>query len=184
MTDEMTDLLTTADISAVIDRQNASSAGHLPSEDDFTLWVNAALKHQQVFDEVLFYKLSHKPSLTQAELTIRLVDAPEGQQLNREYRQKDKPTNVLSFPADLPDIVDLPLLGDLIICAPVVAKEAEEQHKKLNAHWAHLVIHGTLHLLGYDHIDENDANIMEAIETSVLATMGISCPYTVDIKKI
>ena len=181
MTDTMTDLLTTADINAVVDRQDASSANHLPSEDDLTQWVNAALKHQQVFDEVLSDKLSHKPSLVQAELTIRLVDEPESQELNSEYRQKDKPTNVLSFPADLPDIVDLPLLGDLIICAPVVAKEAEEQHKSLNAHWAHLVIHGTLHLLGYDHIDENDANIMEAIETSVLATMGIDCPYTVDI---
>jgi probable rRNA maturation factor len=128
---------------------------------------------------VLSDKLSHKPSLVQAELTIRLVDEPESQELNREYRQKDKPTNVLSFPADLPDIVNLPLLGDLIICAPVVAKEAEEQQKPLESHWAHMVVHGTLHLLGYDHIDENDANIMEAIETDVLAAMSIACPYTV-----
>jgi probable rRNA maturation factor len=161
-------------INALVDRQNASSADHLPSEDDLTQWVNAALKHPQVFDEVL----SHKPSLAQAELTIRVVDKPESQQLNREYRQKDKPTNVLSFPADLPDFVDLPLLGDLIVCAPVVAQEAAEQQKKLNAHWTHMVVHGTLHLLGYDHIDENDANRMEAIETDVLATMNIACPYT------
>lgn len=176
----MTKVVTTEDIDAVIDRQNASSAEYLPSEEDLTQWVNAALQHPQVFDEVLSYKLSHKPSLAEAELTIRLVDEPESQQLNSEYRQQDKPTNVLSFPADLPDIVDLPLLGDLIICAPVVAQEAEEQQKTLSDHWAHMVIHGTLHLLGYDHIDENDANIMEAIETAVLATMGINCPYTLD----
>lgn len=179
----MTDLITTANINAFIDRQNASSADHLPTEVDLTQWVNAALKHQQVFDEVLSDKLSHKPSLAQAELTIRLVDEPESQQLNNDYRQKDKPTNVLSFPADLPDIVDLPLLGDLIICAPVVIKEAEEQQKPLQSHWAHMVVHGTLHLLGYDHIDENDANIMEAIETDVLAAMGIACPYTVGALK-
>ena len=161
-------------IHAVIDCQNASDATHLPSEEDLTQWVNAVLKHPRVCEEAL----SHKPSLAKAELTVRLVDERESQQLNHEYRQKNKPTNVLSFPAELPDFVDLPLLGDLIICAPVVAKEAKEQHKVLSAHWAHMVIHGTLHLLGYDHIDENDATQMEAIETTILASMGIACPYT------
>ncbi|EGG95046.1 A heat shock protein involved in translation [gamma proteobacterium IMCC1989] len=176
----MTNTITISDVDAIIDRQNASSsADYLPNEDDLVRWVNTALTHPQVFGGVLL----NKPSLVQAELTIRLVDEPESQQLNNDYRQKDKPTNVLSFPADLPDIVDLPLLGDLIICAPVVIKEAEEQQKPLQSHWAHMVVHGTLHLLGYDHIDENDANIMEAIETDVLAAMGIACPYTVGALK-
>jgi len=104
----MTDLVNTAlaNINALIDRQNASSTDHLPSEAELTQWVNAVLNHQQVFGEVLSDKLADKPSLAQAELTIRLVDESESQQLNSEYRQKNKPTNVLSFPADLPDIVD------------------------------------------------------------------------------
>ena len=104
----------------------------------------------------------------------------EGQSLNHTYRGKDYATNVLSFPADLPPELDLPLLGDLVVCAPVVAREATEQHKQLNAHWAHMVIHGCLHLLGYDHIDDAEADEMEALERELLAQLGIADPYLDD----
>lgn len=156
---------------AIIDCQNASSAANLPSEDQLALWVNHVLQHPALADD---------SSLENAELSIRIVDKEESQTLNRDYRQQDKPTNVLSFPADLPDVIDIPLLGDLVICAPVVEQEAREQAKTGDAHWAHIVVHGVLHLLGYDHIDDNDAAIMETMETEILATLGIACPYTVD----
>ena len=113
----------------------------------------------------------------EAELTIRLVDEAESQQLNREYRGKDRPTNVLSFPADLPAVVESPLLGDLVICAPVVLREAKEQGKTVEAHWAHMVVHGVLHLLGYDHQNEQEAAEMEGIEAALLKEMGYRNPY-------
>lgn len=113
-----------------------------------------------------------------AEIAVRIVDAEEGRALNRDFRGKDYATNVLSFPADLPPGVRSPLLGDLAICADVVAREAAEQGKRLRDHYAHLTIHGTLHLLGYDHIDEHDATAMEALETRLLARIGIADPYT------
>lgn len=160
-------------VAAVVDRQLATGVQPLPSTDQLTLWVNHVLAHPHISNGTL----ATKPSLHQAELSIRIVDEEESQTLNRDYRQKNKPTNVLSFPAELPDIVDLPLLGDLVICAPVVEQEAQEQHKTSHAHWAHMVIHGTLHLLGYDHIDAQEADEMEAIETDILATLGIDCPY-------
>jgi len=115
--------------------------------------------------------------ILKADLAIRLVDAKEGRALNRHYRGKDYATNVLSFPADLPEGVTLPLLGDLVICAPVVAREAREQGKRLNAHYAHLTIHGVLHLLGLDHEDEREAEAMEQIERELLAGLGIGDPY-------
>jgi probable rRNA maturation factor len=115
--------------------------------------------------------------ILRADLAIRLVDAREGRALNRHYRGKDYATNVLSFPAELPEGVTLPLLGDLVICAPVVAREAREQGKKLNAHYAHLTIHGVLHLLGLDHEDEREAEAMEQIERDLLAGLGIGDPY-------
>ena len=105
------------------------------------------------------------------------MDAKEGRALNRHYRGKDYATNVLSFPADLPEGVDLPLLGDLVICAPVVAKEAQDQGKPLAAHYAHLTVHGVLHLLGMDHEDEREAEAMEAIEREILADLGLPDPY-------
>lgn len=111
------------------------------------------------------------------ELTIRIVEAAESAELNGQYRGKHKPTNVLSFPAELPEHIELPLLGDLVICAEVVAHEAEEQKKLHQAHWAHMVIHGCLHLLGYDHIDDNDAKLMEAREIELLAALGYPNPY-------
>jgi len=112
-----------------------------------------------------------------AELSIRIVDAAESQALNRQFRAKDKPTNVLAFPADLPPELGLPLLGDVVICREVVAAEAAAQGKAPEAHWAHMVIHGTLHLLGFDHQDPAQAAEMEALETELLAELGWPDPY-------
>ncbi len=114
-----------------------------------------------------------------AELTIRIVDTVEITQLNHQYRGKDLPTNVLSFPADLPDYIDLPLLGDLVICASVVETQAQQQNKTSQAHWAHMVIHGTLHLLGYDHINDDDASIMEQLEIDILSSLNFANPYII-----
>ena len=132
-----------------------------PSAEDFRRWVAAALKERH----------------SDTEVSIRIVDSAESQTLNHQYRGKDKPTNVLSFPTDFPAGVEVPLLGDLVICQPIVEQEAAEQHKLLSAHWAHLTIHGTLHLLGYDHIEDTEADIMEAMETKILTTMGYPPPY-------
>jgi probable rRNA maturation factor len=115
--------------------------------------------------------------ILRADLAIRVVDTKEACSLNRHYRGKDYATNVLSFPADLPEGVQVPLLGDLVICAPVVAREAAEQDKPLAAHYAHLTIHGVLHLLGLDHEDEREAEAMEAIERALLAELGYADPY-------
>lgn len=150
-------------MSIELDIQRASSAPDQPDDDSFIRWVGLALG-----------------AGTDRELTIRLVDADEGRQLNNTYRSKDYATNVLSFPADLPPELDLPLLGDLVICVPVVAREADEQGKPLLAHWAHMVIHGCLHLLGYDHIDDADAEEMETLERELLAELGIADPYLED----
>lgn len=105
------------------------------------------------------------------------MNSEESQSLNSQYRGKDKPTNVLSFPFEVPDGIELDLLGDLIICADVVEKEAQEQDKPLLHHWAHMVIHGTLHLLGYDHISDDEAEEMEALEIKLLAHLSIPDPY-------
>ncbi|MCO6060035.1 rRNA maturation RNase YbeY [Pseudomonas sp. MOB-449] len=148
-----------------LDLQLASEAQGLPSEADLRRWCELALR-QRTAD---------------SELTIRLVDEHEGRELNRTWRHKDYATNVLSFPADVPDeLLDIPLLGDLVICAPVVAREAAEQGKSLEAHWAHLVIHGCLHLLGYDHIEDEEAEEMEALERELLAELGHPDPYRDD----
>lgn len=110
------------------------------------------------------------------DLTIRIVDEAESHELNRRYRGKDKSTNVLSFPYD-GDMLDMPMLGDLVICAPVVNREAEEQHKDPRAHWAHMVVHGCLHLLGYDHLADQEAEKMESREREILAGFGFVDPY-------
>ena len=136
----------------------------LPAATSFRRWVEAALRGAK--------------RRKAAELAIRIVGADEGRALNRDYRGKDYATNVLSFPVELPPGVALPLIGDLAICAPVVQREAAEQGKAERDHWAHLTIHGVLHLLGYDHVDERDATIMEALETRILASLGIADPYT------
>ncbi|MES9936542.1 MAG: rRNA maturation RNase YbeY [Sedimenticola sp.] len=112
-----------------------------------------------------------------AELTIRIVDETESHELNLQYRGKDCPTNVLSFPFEAPEVVESDLLGDLVICAPVVAREAEEQGKTLEAHWAHMVVHGTLHLLGFDHQNEQEAEEMEGLEREIIEAMGYPDPY-------
>jgi probable rRNA maturation factor len=115
--------------------------------------------------------------LNQAEVSVYIVDEAESQELNSQYRGKDKPTNVLSFPADIPEEVGVPLLGDLVVCAPVVEREAQEQGKTLNAHWAHMLVHGTLHLLGYDHLEDDEAEVMEALETRLVTQLHFPAPY-------
>ncbi|MCP1650959.1 rRNA maturation RNase YbeY [Pseudomonas nitroreducens] len=148
-----------------LDLQVASEAAALPSEAEFRAWCELALRQRQ----------------NDSELTIRLVDEAEGRELNKTWRHKDYATNVLSFPADVPDeLLDIPLLGDLVICAPVVTREAAEQGKSVQAHWAHLVIHGCLHLLGYDHIDDVEAEEMEGLERELLAELGHPDPYAAD----
>ena len=116
-----------------------------------------------------------------AELTIRFVTPTESQTLNHQYRGKDKPTNVLSFPFEAPEAlageIEFPLLGDLIICADVVESEAQAQNKTLEAHYVHMIVHGTLHLLGYDHIADSEAEEMEQLETKILQKMGFTNPY-------
>ena len=137
----------------------------VPAAVSFRKWVAAALKNR----------------IREADLAIRIVDAKEGRALNHHYRGKDYATNVLSFPAELPEGlpkgVKLPLLGDLVICAPVVAREAREQGKPLAAHYAHLTVHGALHLLGWDHEDDKEAEAMEQLEREILADLGLPDPY-------
>ena len=113
----------------------------------------------------------------EAELTVRIVENDESQQLNHQYREKNKPTNVLSFPFQNPPGITLPLLGDLVICKKVVENESLEQNKTLTEHWAHMLIHGTLHLLGYDHVDPQEAVEMESLETKLLIELGFADPY-------
>lgn len=115
---------------------------------------------------------------TAAEITLRIVSEAEMQDLNHRYRNVSRPTNVLSFSANLPPQLGLPLLGDIVVCAPLVAKEAREQGKPVQAHWAHLVVHGTLHLLGHDHVDDAEALRMEQLETVTLHKLGFADPYT------
>ena len=145
-----------------VDIQTASREP-VPAGADLRRWVTAAL--------------AGRTTQQQVEISMRLVDTEEMTQLNNGYRGKEGPTNVLSFPADLPPELGLPLLGDIVICAPVVAAEAAQQGKSATAHWAHMTVHGTLHLLGYDHIEEEDAQIMEALESAILRQLDYSCPY-------
>ena len=139
----------------------AAPRAGVPASTSFRKWVAAALKGR----------------IREADLAIRIVDEREGQALNRHYRGKDYATNVLRFPAELPEGVKLPLLGDLVICAPVVAREAAEQGKPVAAHYAHLTVHGVLHLLGWDHEHDKDAEAMEQLEREVLAELGLPDPY-------
>jgi len=148
----------------ILDLQQASTATDLPTEAELQRVLDAAVT----------------PFQADAEVTIRIVDEAESQQLNFDYRDKDKPTNVLSFPFQCPPGIELPLLGDLVICAQVVAREAAEQGKTLQAHWAHMVVHGSLHLLGFDHINEDDAEEMEAEEIQILHDLGFANPYLID----
>jgi probable rRNA maturation factor len=144
-----------------IDVQVAGSRSGLPEVARLRHWARSALAGQR----------------RDAELSIRIVDAAESQALNRRYRGKDKPTNVLAFPAELPPELALPLLGDLVICREVVEAEADAQAKPRDAHWAHMVVHGTLHLVGYDHGTAEEAAAMEALEAEILADLGWPNPY-------
>ncbi len=137
--------------------QFASEQTELPSRADLRRWARAAL-------------------VTDAAATLRVVDEPEGLQLNQDYRDKPYATNVLTF-AYGSEAEGEPMTGDMVLCAPVVEREAREQGKPLDAHYAHLTVHGMLHLQGYDHEVEQDAVAMEAVETFIMARLGYPDPY-------
>lgn len=153
--------------SAVIDIQLAAGISGVPSDEQIRESVVAAI--------------AATDRDTAVELSVRVTGRDEIRALNRDYRGRDRPTNVLSFPAELP--AGLPgsapqPLGDIVICAPVLEDEAQAQNKPLADHWAHMLTHGTLHLLGYDHEDETDAEVMESLESRILAERGIADPYS------
>ena len=141
-----------------VDFENASG-GDVPDEASFFSWVDAVVSSEPV------------------ELGIRVVTAYESAELNQTYRNKSGPTNVLSFPCDLPEWVPEKILGDIVLCRDVIEREALEQSKTQEAHWAHMVIHGVLHLQGYDHIEETDAQVMENREIMLLGQLGFQNPY-------
>jgi probable rRNA maturation factor len=165
-----------------VDVQYASAQTDLPNKKSLTAWVKAVLQSPLAppplpLQEDRKSARSSRGKRKTVELTIRIVDETEAQQLNETWRQRSYPTNVLSFSYESPPGINIPLLGELVICAPVVAREASEQHKTLEAHWAHLVIHGTLHLLGYDHQEETQAWAMETLEINILNNLGYPNPY-------
>lgn len=145
-----------------IDLQVASAATGLPSIKQLREWADAACEYCECDDK---------------SLTVRITDDEESAELNSRYRDRQGPTNVLSFPFEDPPGVQAGILGDLVICAPVVQREATEQRKTPEAHWAHIMIHGLLHLCGYDHIDASDAEIMESLETDIITGLGFPPPY-------
>ncbi|KHE14590.1 metal-binding heat shock protein [Aeromonas hydrophila] len=152
-------------MSVTLDLQLASaSTDGLPSEAQLQGWLDGTILGFQ----------------QEAEVTVRIVDEAESNELNLTYRGKNKPTNVLSFPFEAPPGLELPLLGDLVICRQVVEHEAAEQGKPLMAHWAHMVVHGSLHLLGYDHIEDDEAEEMEALERDIMQELGFADPYLND----
>jgi probable rRNA maturation factor len=146
----------------VLEVQHATEVSDVPDEQALHAWALAALGDEPA----------------PVELVIRIVDEPESRALNARYRGKDKPTNILSFPFEAPPGIEMNLLGDLVICAAVVAREAREQHKPLDHHWAHMVVHGVLHLRGYNHLDDKQASEMETLEKQILEGFGIADPYT------
>ena len=132
-----------------------------PDEDSIKRWVSAAIRDER----------------DNSELNLRIVDELESADFNQQYRGKTGATNVLSFPFDAVTPEPLPILGDLVVCAPVVNREANEQQKTTEAHWAHIIVHGVLHLLGYDHIDDKDAEQMEGLETAIMLELNLPAPY-------
>ena len=149
----------------LVDVQNASASGSVPDESDIQEWLGQVVAGAAIRQRV--------------EISVRVVDEDEGRALNRQYRQIDKATNVLSFSAGdeiLPQSVRRSL-GDIVLCAPIVEREAAEQGKNVGDHWLHMLVHGTLHLLGYDHESDDDAQQMEAAERKFLAMQGVDDPY-------
>lgn len=149
-------------MSLKIDLQLALNDEKIPDKARFQVWADAAADACRCTDK---------------ELTIRVTDTEEGAEMNDRYRHKSGPTNVLSFPFEDPPGVKTSILGDLAICAPVVQREAVEQHKSSDAHWAHMLVHGVLHLCGYDHIDQSGADEMESLETGIITELGFPPPY-------
>ena len=160
-----------------------SARKHCPSEDQIQQWVALALASEERAAAASGNEVdpdeSPAPAFSADEpvLTVRIVDSEEIRSANHQWRGIDKATNVLSFPSDFPIETGLTYFGDMLICADVLSRESAEQGKNLHAHWAHIVIHGTLHLLGYDHIDAADAEVMERREIEILATLGLDNPY-------
>ena len=155
-----------------IDIQIASTVESIPEEKSIHSWIEEVISN------------SAGAGGSSCEISVRIVDEEEGRALNKQYREQDKATNVLSFPAVGAGESGLPpelsqSLGDIVICGPVVEREAAEQDKEVASHWAHLLVHGTLHLLGFDHETDAAADAMEKLETKILATRGIDDPYTV-----
>lgn len=152
-----------------LELQNASEQSNLPQEAKFNTWVTTALEHLKL--------ASSEP----VNLCIRIVDEEEIADLNKNYRNKDGSTNVLSFPLSLPEflteLTDDKPLGDIVLCAPIVEREASEQGKDAVAHWAHLTVHGVLHLLDYDHENDKEASQMEGLEIAILEQLGFANPY-------
>lgn len=155
-------------IQVFIDRESGTEA---PSDERFVHWIETALREAGIVVPA------------QPELSLRINGIEEMSALNSEFRGKTGPTNVLSFPADLPDGVASGLLGDIVICSPVVLDEANEQHKTSEQHWAHMTVHGLLHLLGFDHIEDSDAEIMERLEITLLGAMGYPDPYQLTLNE-
>ena len=145
----------------LIEIQTIFKSNGQPDQEQIQCWVDAALDG---FNQ-------------DTEIVVRIVDEQESAELNEQYRLKPGPTNILSFPVEVPEGIELNLLGDLVVCAPVLEKEALEQHKALTDHWAHIIVHGVLHLLGYDHIDETQAELMENKEITILNKLNIKNPY-------
>jgi probable rRNA maturation factor len=170
--------MTDNSVKARVVLQLATGEADIPEEESFLRWVSLVMSDA-----------GNTTCPSSSEITIRLVDEVESRELNARYRDKESATNVLSFPADIPaeirnEMVENSgnqILGDLVICAPLVNREAAQQGKSNHAHWAHLVIHGVLHLLGHDHIVPDQAQVMETLEKDLLASLGIADPYLVDI---
>jgi len=144
-----------------LDFQVVSQSNSIPSIDQFQAWIDVVLSDESI----------------DSEIVVRIIDEAEMTQFNEQYRDKIGPTNILSFPFDVPEGIASILLGDLLVCAPIIEKESLQQNKIVDHHWAHIIVHGVLHLLGHDHIDECDAKEMEALEIKILRKIKIKNPY-------
>jgi probable rRNA maturation factor len=163
-----------------VDLQNPYDFDTIPDKKDLQIWSNATMQKSELLD-----------INDTVNLVVRVVNEDEGIELNHSYRDKKSATNILSFPYEVPEYAaDIPelqdeysqqYLGDLVLCEKVVITEAKAQNKTLKQHWAHLIVHGVLHLQGYDHIDDNDATIMESLEIEILEKLGFDNPYSVSL---